>query len=189
MFNFLFNKFKSNKNKKKYIDKTNITEIGINNINNDEIEIKKNICSSDLSTCMHYDINSRKYKRDYVEDFINYKLYSTVKSSFDIIINNDVSNIYKCNTKTYYNEVLKHYYFEYNKKFTLSEKSGSLEFTVKKNDDVLATIKFNYKLNKPTFNNDIIKISFKKHILYLFVKRHNSEEHFFIYNMIYTNII
>ena len=115
MFNFLFNKFK---NKKNYIRKINITEIGINNINsikNEEIEIEKNICSSDLSTYMHYDMNSKKCERDYVEDFINYKLYSTIKSSFDIIINNDLSNIYKCNTKTYCNEVLKHYYFEYNK--------------------------------------------------------------------------
>ena len=187
MFNFLFNKFKSTKNK--YINETNITEIGIDSINNDEIEIEKNICSSDLSTCMHYDMNSKKCERDYVEDFINYKLYSTIKSSFDIIINNDWSNIYKCNTKTYCNELLKHYYFEYDKKFTLSEKSGSLEFIVKKNDVVLATIKFNYKLNKPTFNNDIIKISFKKHILFLFVKRYNDQEYFFIYNMIYTNKI
>ena len=106
MFNFLFNFFKKDTNE-------NNTEISINTIDtnyidNNQIEIEQNICSSDLNTCMHYDMNSKICKRDYVEDFINYKLYSIIKSSFDIIVNNDLLNIIKCNTKTYYNEMLKH---------------------------------------------------------------------------------
>jgi len=189
MFNFLINYLKKEKDTDKHNTEISINTIDSNYIDNDQVEIEKNICSSDLNTCMHYDINSKMCKRDYVEDFINYKLYSTIKSSFDIIVNNDLLNKINCNTKTYYNEMLKHYYFENNKKLILNKSTGNIEFIIKKNDIVQATIKFNYKLNKPQFNNDIIKISFKHHILYLFVKRYNSQESFFIYNMIYTNIL
>lgn len=176
MFNFLFNKFNTSK-------KTNniITEV----------EIDQNISSNecDTSSCMYYNMNSKIYKRDYMEDFINYELCNNIKSSLSIIINNDLSNILKFNTKTYYNKMLDHYYYEYDKKFYFNEIEGCIEFIIKIEDSNIATIKFNYKLNKPMFNSDIIKIHFKKNIVYLFVRRHSLEEKFYIYKIIYTNTL
>ena len=181
MFNFLFNK------SHKYTNYDNKK----NNKINDKIEIEQNICSneSDTSTCMYYDMNSNMYKRDYMVDFINYEICNNIKSTLSIIINNNVSNIFKCNTKTYYNKILDHYYYECNEKISFNEIKGNMEFIIKTNNNILATIKFNYKLNKPMFNSDIIKIHFKKNIIYLFVRRHSLEEKFYIYKIIYTNSI
>ena len=176
MFNFLFNKFNTSKKN--------------NNIFT-EIQIEQNICSDecDTSNCMFYNMNSKICKRDYMDDFINYELCNNIKSSLSIIINNDLSNILKFNTKTYYNNILDHYYYENIEKFHFDEIEGCIEFIIKKNNSTIATIKFNYKLNKPTFDNDIIKIRCNKNIIYLFLRRHNLKDNFYIYKIIYTNII
>lgn len=176
MFNFLFNKFTTSKKKDNIFT---------------EIEIQQNICSNecDTSSCIFYNMNKKICKRDYMDDFINYDLCNDISSSLSIIINDDLSNIIKLNTKTYYNNVLDHYYYEYDDKFHFNTMEGCIELIVKKNNFTIATIKFNYKLNKPMFNSDIIKIEFKKNIVYLFVKRHNLEEKFYIYKIIYTNVL
>ena len=177
MFNFLFNKFK----KYTYSD----------TMKNTMLDIDQNICSIESNTnmCIYYDMGSKICKIDYMDDFMNYELCNNIKTTLSIIINNNVLDIRKYNTKTYYNKTLDHYYYEYNNNFYFNEINGYIEFIIKKNDIILATIKFNYTLNKPTFDNDIIKIRCNKNIIFLFLRRKSFEDQFYIYKIIYTNII
>lgn len=164
MFNFIFNYIYFNN---KY-----------NKISTDE--------NVDITSCMLYDVNNDKVVRDYMDDFIGYKLLEDNKAQFYIIIDNDTNNKKTLNADIYYNKDTESYYYEYNNDFNLKHIKGSLGFYIKKNNIILGNINFKYKLNDPKFNSDIVKIISGKNILYLFLKRDENNKHFHFYKIIFT---
>lgn len=176
MFNFLF---KKNKNCK------NTSNINLENDINDNVNLNEEV-NLDTTSCMFYNINMRKLQRDYMDDFIDYKLIENINSQFNIIINKDVKNKNVLNVKTYFNKDLNAYYYEYNNDFFLENDSGHLEIIVKKNKIILGNIAFKYKLNNPKFNSDIVKILNNNCLLYLFLKRNNNMCSFHIYKIIFS---
>ena len=175
MFNFLF---KKNKNCK------NTCNINFENDTNDNVNLNNDV-NLDITSCMFYDMNTNKLYRDYIDDFINYKLIENRNLQFNIITNKDIKNKNILNVKTYFNKDLNAYYYEYNNDFFLENDSGHLEIIVKKNKIVLGNIAFKYKLNNPKFNSDSVKILQDKCTLYLFLKRNNTKCRFHIYKIIF----
>ena len=135
---------------------------------------------------MFYDMNSNKLYRDYIDDFINYKLVRNTYTQFDIITDKDVKNKKILNVETYFNKDLNSYYYEYNNNLYLDNECGHIELIVKKNKIFLGNIAFKYRLNNPNFNSDSVKILQGKYTLYLFVKRSNNMCMFHIYKIIFT---
>ena len=137
--------------------------------------------------CMCINLIEDKNYRDYAEDFIGYKLIKNNEYTVDIIINNEILNKNTLKLSYYYNSVNKNFYVEHEEKLYFDSINGHIEFIIKKNNNILDTVSFNYKLNDPLFNTDIIKVVKKSYIFYIYLKRPKLGEKFYIYKIIYTN--
>ena len=155
---------------------------------NNKYDTVSNDENVDITSCMLYDINNNKIVRDYMNDFIGYKLLKTNNAQFNIIIDNDIKNKEILNANIYYNEAIDSYYYEYNNDFYLKQKTAFIDFYAKKNNIILGKLQFRYTLNNPQFNSDIVKIIYEKYILYLFLKRATNNTQFYFYKIIFTTI-
>lgn len=162
MFNFLFKKDK------------------ITSLNMEEI-----IDNSHNSTCMFYNINENKSYRDYIDDFIDYYEVKNSNSYFDITLDNNEITL---KTSTFYNEKTNTYYYEVNNNISLKSIIGKIGIIVKHNNKIIDSIRFQYKVNNPKSNSDIIKILYKKSLLYLFLKRDTKKNIFYFYKIIFTQV-
>lgn len=157
----------------------NLLEDYDDNISNIEEDIN--------NICMCINLIEDKNYRDYAEDFIGYKLIKNNEYTADIIINNEILNKNTLKLSYYYNSVNKNFYVEHEEILYFDSISGHIEFIIKKNNNILDTVSFNYKLNDPLFNTDIIKVLKKSYIFYIYLKRPKLGEKFYIYKIIYTN--
>ena len=153
-------------------------------------DFDNNILTTDEDTnniCLCIDNIKKTQTREYVSDFLGYDLIKKNNNyKLNLVLNNDILNKLEVDFSYYYNINTKHYYLEYNKPIYLNEESGTLLFLIKNKTCIIKRIAFNYKLNDPEFNTDIIKIISHNYILYVYTKRPNKQSLFHIYKIIFT---
>tara|TARA_B110000114_G_C14962092_1_gene344788 strand:- start:425 stop:901 length:477 start_codon:yes stop_codon:yes gene_type:complete len=157
---------------------TKLLEDYDNNVIDEETN---NICNS-------IDTVKNITRREYVIDLLGYTLLKNKQYKLDIIQNNNIINTITLNMDYYYNKNIKSYYLKYEAPFYLDSEIGYLEFIVKNKYNVIQKINFKYKLNNPIFNTDIIKIAGENYEFYIYMKRLNKNNHFYIYKFIFNFI-
>lgn len=138
--------------------------------------------------CMSINANTSKTEknREYDSEFINYNKIQ--EHDFKLYIyedNVDKHSIIK--SSNYYVNTSGDYYIEFIKNFKLFNNKGSLLVIVKDEyDKQISAINFNYKLNNDfEYNNDIIKINIKNNSFYMYLKKKNKREEFYVYKFVY----
>jgi hypothetical protein len=174
--NFFYNLFKSN----------NIIE---DNKEDDSL-INNNYDVNNI--CMSIDANTSKPEknREYDSEFINYN--KVEEHHFKLYIYED--NVNKQNiikSSNYYVNISGDYYIEFIKNFKLFNNKGSLLVIVKDEfEKQINSINFNYKLNNNfKYNNDIIKINIKNNSFYVYLKKKNKHEEFYVSKFVYYKSI
>lgn len=141
-------------------------------------EDTNNICN-----CINTEKNTTN--REYIRDLIGYTLLTNKKYKLEIIENNEIKNKTTLNFEYYYNKTNKSYYLLYEEPFYLSTNKGHLEFIIKNNDNFIQKVGFNYVLNDPLFDMDVIKIQGKNYELFIYLKRPNKNTDFHFYKIIF----
>tara|TARA_B100001564_G_scaffold297285_1_gene263009 strand:- start:1311 stop:1790 length:480 start_codon:yes stop_codon:yes gene_type:complete len=141
-------------------------------------EETNNICS-----CIDI-VKNTKY-REYITELIGYTLLKNKKYKLDLIQNKKIKDKTVLNLEYYYNKDTKSYYLMYEKPFYLDTDTGYLEFIIKNNNNVIKKISFNYLLNDPIFNLDVLKIQGKNYELFIYLKRANKNMDFYFYKIIF----
>ena len=137
--------------------------------------------------CLCVDNNKKTQTREYVTDFLGYNLIKNNNNyKLNLILNNDTSNKIQADFSYYYNIDTKHYYLEYEKPIYLNNGEGKILFLIKNKTNIIKKFSFNYKINDPAFNTDIIKIVSDNYILEIYTKRPNKQTLFYIYKIIFT---
>lgn len=144
-------------------------------------EETNNICS-----CIDI-VKNTKY-REYITELIGYTLLKNKKYKLDIIQNKKIRDKKVLNLEYYYNKDTKSYYLMYEKPFYLDTDTGYLEFIIKNNNNVIKKISFNYLLNDPIFNVDVLKILGNNYELYIYIKRLDRNADFHFYKIIFKLI-
>ena len=138
--------------------------------------------------CICIDIVKNTKYREYISELIGYTLLKNKKYKLDFIKNKKIREKTVLNFEYYYNTNTKLYYLLYEKPFYLDTDTGHLEFIIKNNDTFIKQISFNYLLNDPIFNTDVLKILGKDYELYIYIKRLNRNTNFYFYKIIFKLI-
>jgi len=143
-----------------------------------------NSCEEDINTsCLCIDTTLDRNYREYVPDFIGYTFKKNM--NYKIELNLDKEKIIILNTDYYENK--KNFYIENNSRIDFDYDTGHIHFIIKDSKNInICSLGFNYTLNNPIFNVDVIKIKGKKYNIYVFLKREKNLDKFHIYKIIYT---
>lgn len=142
--------------------------------NNSNEEDLNNIC-----LC----INDEKKYREYIPEFMGYTLKKNMNYTLELIINNKKNII----LNTDYYEKDNHYYVENISNIQFNCDVGQITFIAKnKNKKELCNCSFNYKVNNPSFNTDILKIKGHNYNIYIYLNREKINDIFHICKIIYT---